>query len=255
MIKITTKLVVLHLLFSFAVVHGDINKKPLPPLNIITEGVYPMAFLDPEKNQITGFATQYLRDLLALTDIEYDVNIYPWTRTYRLALSEPNQLVISIARTPRREDKFIWFEPIMDLEFYLYGLADRKDELTDSAIDSKSSPIGVIRNDFNHEELQAEGYTNIIAGENAQALAYLLLRKRVDYIVTSDSALAYFDIGFQLTADQLYKAQSLEFMNFSIYYAFSKSTDPRIVKELTRASKELNARPDYVKPDLRKSLQ
>ena len=186
---------------------------------------------------------------------EYDISILPWTRTYRLALTEPNQLVISIARTPRREDQFIWFESIIDLKFYLYGLKERQQELQSNVTDFKASSVGVIRNDFNHEEIIAAGFSNIVAAETAEVLAQLLLKRRVDYIVTSDSAIKYFNVGFYLSEDNLYRAEPLPFMDFGIYYAFSKQTDPRIVEALNRASKELNAREDYVRPQLRTSQQ
>ena len=56
----------------------------LPVLQIVTEGLKPVSYIDPETGKMAGFASEYLQDILALTDIEYQFSVYPWTRTYKI---------------------------------------------------------------------------------------------------------------------------------------------------------------------------
>ncbi len=222
----------------------------LPTLQIVTEGLRPVSYVDPATGEMAGFASEYIKDIIALTDVDYQYNVFPWTRTYKIAQTTPNVLVILIARTERREESFIWFETVISLDFYLYGLENRRSEITNSEEDYKNSRVGVIRNDFNHEEIEANGFTNIIAAENNRVLIDLLTKGRVDFIVTSVGALKYFDIGYYAAELDLFKATPLAFLNTDIYYAFSLGTDPRIIAQFKQAAKILREDPAYIKPDI-----
>ncbi len=45
---------------------------------------------------------------LALSGLQAQTGVYPWARAMALAQSRPNTLLFSLARTPERENKFIW---------------------------------------------------------------------------------------------------------------------------------------------------
>ena len=136
------------------------------------------------------------------------------------------------------------------MDFYLYGLESRREEISNSDKNYKDSKVGVIRNDFNHEEVEAMGYTNIVAAENNKVLIELLRRGRVDFIVSSTGAMKYFDIGYYAANLPLFKAKPLDFLDSDIYTAFSMGTDERIVNQMRNAAEKLRQDPNYIQPDI-----
>ena len=219
-------------------------------LVIVTEDVYPMNYVDKETGEIKGFAIDYLNDILSQTTIDYDLQVLPWSRAYNMGLTQPNVMVFGLARTRAREDRFVWLTDFITLEFYLYGYQSERTRITRADDDYIDSLIGVIRDDFNHIEMEREGYRNLIPADGHKHMATLLNKKRVDFIVASEVALRYFNIRNELNYKELYKAKKLEFLNVPIYYAISKGTDPNIVSELRHTVDNLLANPDYVKPTL-----
>ena len=230
---------------SVAMIHAD---EDLPTLTIVTEDVYPLNYIDEPTGEFKGFAVDYLKDILAQTDINYSINVYPWPRAYKTALSQPNVLIFGLARTESRESKFIWLTDFITLDFYLYALKSRRDSISRPDNNYIDSPIGVIRNDYNHIEMESAGYQNLVPAEDHKHLAFLLRKERVDFIVAGGTSWNFFDVRNDLDSDLLYRAKPLEFLNVPIYYAMSKGSDQALIAELRNAITKLKQDPDYVQP-------
>ncbi len=89
-------------------------------VNVVTEDAYPFQYI--KNNKIVGPTTDLVKKLLTEAHVDYEINMYPWARAYNLALSKPNTIIYSIARTKEREDKFLWIGSLMQLKYALYGL-------------------------------------------------------------------------------------------------------------------------------------
>ena len=219
-------------------------------LYVVTENVYPMNYLDQQTGEVKGFAADYIRDVLAKAKIDYQLEILPWSRAYNTALSRPNVLVFGLARTESREDKFIWLTELINFEFYLYGFKSIRDQIVTEDDNYLDSRIGVIRDDFNHTEMELAGYRNLFPADGHTHMANLLKRRRVDFIVTSSVNLQYFGIKDELNFKDLFRAKKLDFLNVPIFYALSKETNPQIIARLQLAIKALEDDPAYIKPTL-----
>lgn len=246
--RIVSNIIVLILVSCFA---SDISaQSDSKKLYVVTENVYPMNYLDQDSGEVKGFAVDYIRDVLAKSKIDYTLEILPWSRAYNTALTQPNTLVFGLARTKFREDKFIWITELINFEFYLYGIKSIRDQIVVEDGDYFNTRIGVIRDDFNHTEMEREGYRNLFPADGHKHMANLLKRRRVDFIVTSSVNLQYFGIRDSLNFKDLFRAKKLDFLNVPIFYALSKGTDPEIIARMQLAIKALEDDPSYVKPRL-----
>ena len=51
-------------------------KEDMPTLMIVSEDVYPLNYIDEPTGEFKGFAVDYLKDILAQTNINYTLNVF-----------------------------------------------------------------------------------------------------------------------------------------------------------------------------------
>ena len=67
------------------------------PLTIVTSEEAPYQYI--ENNNIKGISVDILRELLKETGYEKtEIKVYPWARSYRMALSDENTMIFTISR-------------------------------------------------------------------------------------------------------------------------------------------------------------
>ena len=77
-------------------------------LHVVTEDWKPYNF--EEQGVIKGESTANVIKVLERAGIEYDLNLYPWSRVYRMGLKNKNTLVYTIIRMPARETLFVYLK-------------------------------------------------------------------------------------------------------------------------------------------------
>ncbi len=68
---------------------------------LVTEHLPPYQIVNADNSKVTGFATDIILETLKRADLDYDLNAYPWVRTYNLALKKPNHCIFSVAISMR----------------------------------------------------------------------------------------------------------------------------------------------------------
>ncbi len=68
----------------------------LPPFNMT------------EKGRITGVSTDVVEAVMRRTGLSYEIESYPWARTYKLAQTGATSMIYSISRRAKREALFKW---------------------------------------------------------------------------------------------------------------------------------------------------
>ena len=63
-------------------------------------------------NQVTGFTTDIVREILKRTNNTTVIELLPWARGYRTIQKEKNVFLFSMSRSEERENKFKWIGPI-----------------------------------------------------------------------------------------------------------------------------------------------
>ncbi len=222
-------------------------------LRVVTEDVYPMTYVDKEDSQVKGYAYEYLKDILNQANINHTIEVLPWSRAYKIATSEPNVLIFGLARTEPREEKFIWLKDFLTIDVYLYGLKSRRDEISRDDQNYIDSPIGVLRDDYNHKKMKEIGYSNLVTSNNIRQRGAMLLRGRIDFIVQGDTYTDLVDERNGLVEGSLYKVKKLPELNVSIYFALNNESEPKLTERIIKAITTLDNDPNYIRPTFENS--
>lgn len=89
-------------------------------LRLLTEDYPPFNMVDG-KGQITGLATDVVRELFKRSDIPYKIELQPWIRAFNTAVLENNTCVYSTTRSDNREHQFKWVGPLFENPWVLYA--------------------------------------------------------------------------------------------------------------------------------------
>jgi polar amino acid transport system substrate-binding protein len=166
---------------------------------------------------------------------DYRVGIYPWARSYDLALREPNVLIFLIARTPAREPLFKWAGEFLRIQYHFYKLRERQDIAVKSLDDARAYTVGVVRDDVRHQYLQARGFTRlVVSGQNLDNFRKLTHRQ-VQIVPLPDTDVAQLCEQAPFDCNRLERLYTLDEITSSLQMAYSRGT-PESVVERTRAA-------------------
>ncbi|NQZ83516.1 MAG: transporter substrate-binding domain-containing protein [Colwellia sp.] len=206
-------------------------------LNVVTESYPPFITIDGTKT--SGILTKKVKAILAISQLQYTLNAYPWARSYQIASSQPNTLIYSIVKSAERSPYFHWYCPIYESSaVFAYKLAANSVDITSIAALRKTL-VGTTRHGINHEFLKKYGFN---VGENLDISATedinlkKLINGRVDTVVQSIETMKY-------------RLNKLEFKNIEITkgvainndkptthcMALNVNSDPLIINKISQA--------------------
>jgi polar amino acid transport system substrate-binding protein len=166
---------------------------------------------------------------------DYHVSIYPWARSYDLALKEPNVLIFLIARTPAREPLFKWAGEFFKIQYHFYKLRERQDIVVKSLDDARAYTVGVMRDDVRHQYLQALGFTKlVVSGQNLDNFRKLMSRQ-VQIVPMPEADVAQMCEQASFDCSRLERLYTLDEISSSLQMAYSLGT-PDAVVDRTRAA-------------------
>ena len=211
-------------------------------LTVVTEIAPPSQTF--ENNHIGGLATDLVREILNRAQLQANFQIYPWARSYKLALNNANTLIYSIGKTPEREQAFIWLLPVAKFELGFVKLSHRDDILVNSVSDAKRYIVAVQRDDLATKYLELHGFDNqshlIITTDISQSWK-LLLSGKVDLIIDAKNALLGTSAKLSLPAQHIKYIYSIEELTTIGFLAANKLTDPAIISRLQQASEKVRS--------------
>ena len=146
--------IVLLLIFLLSITAGlaqelTVISEDNPPFNFIKDGVF------------TGSATEVVREIMRRLDLPTEIQVLTWARGYQLALSQPNVVLFSTARTQEREHLFHWVGPIYKVRFGFYAKRGSGPYLTCLADAKKVGAIATYKDDVREQLLKSQGFTNL----------------------------------------------------------------------------------------------
>jgi len=216
-------------------------------LNIVSEEVPPLQMLDTNRQPI-GAMVEIVNAMLHKVQIVTDINIYPWARSYQLALNEKNTIIFSLFRDTKREDKFQWIGKLYTLNSYLATLKSRPDIQIDSLTKAKTYSIGTIRGDLAENYLLENNFIlneNLFISSKYNVLWELLYSGRIDAAFTNSILWRYEleDVG--LNPEQIKLNYQVPNFASELYIAASLNTDKKIVDALAKALIAIKADGSY----------
>ncbi len=154
-------------------------------LSIVTiDNYYP--YMYKSEGVISGMASDVVRLILDDTQIKYNIKVYPWARSYNIAVNQNNTMIYAAYRTTEREDLFKWIGPIIPpSDMHVYKMRGRSDINIKTIEDIKKYSIGVIRGVKNHEYLIQEGFSDdkIYPANSLVQEIKMFFSKRIDLLV------------------------------------------------------------------------
>jgi len=173
-------------LFAFlCIVQGISYAKT--PLLVVTEDLWPFNYI--EDNQIKGSATRLVKHALGKADFEYTIELLPWARSYKLALSQPNVLIYTINHTPSRDNKFHWLYrlPVL-VQSNFYALKSAK--LSNASTkEIKNLRVATLIDSVNDAYISNHDFKHVSRVSHITQTVGMLKRERVDIVISSENAL------------------------------------------------------------------
>ncbi|MFT6836418.1 MAG: polar amino acid transport system substrate-binding protein [Francisellaceae bacterium] len=212
-------------------------------LRIIGEDSFPPFnyYLTEEKKEIRGFTIELIQWVLEDSGIQKkgDIGLLPWARALKTINSNPNVLILDMARKPSREKLYKWVGPIAPREIWLYKLKSRKDLRVNSIQEIQNYMVGVMRGSSSSEELIQYGF------EEGKNLAFVsleaqnikkVLKGRVDFITFNQVELERRAKSITPSVDiNMFEPVYLLSGELQYYFALSKQTSNETVIKLQKA--------------------
>jgi polar amino acid transport system substrate-binding protein len=207
-------------------------------LQVVTEFSPPYQTL--VQNEVSGSATKIVKNLLSASKLTATFNMYPWARAYKKAVSEPNTLIYSIAKSDERSDLFHWLLPVAHYKFGLVSLSERTDlDITDLK-EVANFVVAVQRNDIAHQWAMKQGLEEgkqLIICSDIGCSWQLLLNKKVDFIVESPELIESMLVEYKLPTTMAKYVIAIPELELSGYLAANINIETKILKELKLAIK------------------
>lgn len=213
-------------------------------LTIVTESWPPHVYLD-KSGQVTGPMKDRVIAIVSQAGLSYNLNLYPWPRTYKIALTEKNVLVFPLFKNPERLERFHFICPFTaKVDLFLYKLTARTDIRLQSLNDAKRFVTGLVRDDHDHIMLKQQGFEdgiNIDANADDENSLKKLLKKRIDLMIQSKSSMARLLKRFKLSPDVTQIALQLPaHLTGENCIALSLDTAPHLVEKMRDALERIN---------------
>lgn len=211
-------------------------------LLIVTEEWAPYNYTN-EAGEVVGLATENIKKIMALADMDYDLRVLPWSMAYTLTQKKSNVMLYTIYRTKERERKFQWVCPIISSGgIKAYKLSKRQDIRAAILSDLKKYNIAVSNKNVQYEYLIAQGFRpgiDLDITTTTDASLRLLLLGRVDVIMQEDAAIKARLHQLNQPNDIVTPVMTILPDTVEKCAAFSRSTSPKIIERLTNAVNQL----------------
>ena len=210
-------------------------------LSVVTETWWPFNHKN-DHGEIVGSSTGWVKKVLDNSEVPYDISLYPWHRSYQLALTQKNILIYSIFRSKDREHLFHWVCPLIDKPTQkIYKLRHRTDIVVNKEEDLGAYSINAVRGTYTQNYLVDIGLkenSNLHLASDNDANLTMLLKGRVDLIVEVEEAIYQYvnDAGYNDDyVEEVYAFKDQP----ALCMALSKNTADDLVKKVREAHQSL----------------
>lgn len=223
----TKGMLVICLVLLFGKAYGN-------PIRFVGEQSAPFIFLD-DHQQPTGFLVEITKALIAETQIDASIELLPWARAYEIALTESNVVLISLLKTPEREEQFQWLGKVHEAKASMFRLKQRGDIQITSLSEAKSFRVASVRGYGSSDFLLENGFVewdNLILVTRPEQLWEMLYRDRVDLILFNTEAGKYEAAQFGHDPDQLVSYLPIPELTLDLFLATGLATSKETVQKL-----------------------
>ena len=239
--------------------------EPPLPVTVYADAFVPLQYLN-EQNEPTGYVYQFVQDLLAhvqrsvAVQVAKPLEFVPLKRALIVGERQANVLVLSVARTPEREDKYLWLAEVSPYQLWLYQAKGAALPALKTWTDLKGKGLRFsVQNGSNfHEWLRAQGIgqgpdNSVLDPAPQNNLNFRkALAGRIDVFAHPDVSFAYRVQQAGLKVGDFEAVLPIQPLSVPLWLVLSKESDPRLVAALRVSVKALKSSGQY--PFLNASL-
>ena len=206
-------------------------------LSIYTEALPPLNFA--EKGEITGQATEVVRELMKRTGTAADIQLVTWEEGYKAVMEKPNAALFSVAMTPERKPLLQWVGPIAFVNANFY--ARKGSDFGISRLeDAKKLPkIVVVKDYYTEQFLRKEGFTNLESVATEEIAVRKLLNGEAQLFPGSNITMPALLKRVNATMGEVESVLNLS--TNMVYVTFSQGTSPELVALWQKTLDEMKA--------------
>ncbi|MGL1861697.1 MAG: transporter substrate-binding domain-containing protein [Pseudodesulfovibrio sp.] len=209
-------------------------------IRVLTEDFAPFNY--PDNGEIVGISTIIVKAAFERAGVAYSLESVPWMRGVEELETIPNTFLYTMARTVKREGKYIWVGKLFNRKVSLFRHKGRTDldKLSTAELRYNTRPCAV-KGDASYELLLQLGFNKSSiftpSSRGTNICPNMVQNGRADFTAYNPYALAYKVKLNQL--DDVFTAHS-ELVNEDGYYlAAHPDSDPKLIEKLQQAFKEL----------------
>jgi polar amino acid transport system substrate-binding protein len=155
-------------------------------ITFTTESYPPFSYLDGK--EIKGAVVDQVKAIMSATGTDYTMELMPWARAYKQALTAPMTCVFATGHEPDRDKLFKWVEPLlMDRGLLVKHTGTAVSAKTMD--EAKKYTIGTWREDYSEKLLEQREFPKIDVASDFDATLRKLLSDRIDLMPISESNL------------------------------------------------------------------
>ncbi|MCO4799788.1 MAG: transporter substrate-binding domain-containing protein [Colwelliaceae bacterium] len=194
-------------------------------------------------NGVNGLSVDVLKALNKHLGMKTHIELYPWARAYKMALTTPNVLILSISQTKERNDLFHWIGtlPISD-KLTLWTLKNNQQEKVINWANLQGVVTALPRLDSNIDLLLDKGLLLnkdfFIVNQFKQVIG-MLVKGRIDYIIAGSASLKYQIEALGYDVNHFTKQDIDSTRVAKISFAFNLDSNKRLIDDYKKAFDEL----------------
>lgn len=205
------------------------------PVRVLTEELPPYQVV---KNQqvVGGFAFFQVQSILRAAGWQCRTEVLPWAEALRIANTEPNVLIYSMARLPPREALFHWLTPLLRADYHFYSAQRQVVEQLRQGARPEQFVAVAVHGSMMDQRLQQLGF---IPQQNLLQVRDINEQWQMLQLNKAQLTLA-FEPDFTALTDPLVRqtrfyrsAQSV--LQIELYLTASLGTEPQLLQQLRQA--------------------
>lgn len=202
------------------------------PLTFNTEDWFPYNYTKDGK--VVGSSTELIKLIGKNADVDYEIALGPWNKSYNEAMNTPGNCVYTTAVLDDRKPLFKWVYPLDTNRLSIYKLKGKP--LTATSLDElKDKKIGSYTGDAAAEFLKSKGFTvDEAPADNVNPKK--LVTGRIDAWITTDTS------GLKLAKEAGVEIEKVVTAHeYPLGLACNKSVEDAVIAKMQKALDDLIA--------------
>lgn len=186
-----------------------------PPLNFIRDG------------EVTGVATEVVRELARRTGTEASLRLVPWKEGYQALQDEPDVALFSTVMTAERKPRFQWVGPLAVLDTNLYARKGSGIAIANLDDARKAASIATVAKYYFEQVLEQAGFANLRSYPGREASVRALLDGKVELLASDNLGMP---AALEKIGGSMDDVESVFTLSTDLFYvAFSRRVAPERV--------------------------